>query len=174
MFHTEFPLSGEDKWLVYLTHWTFVVFVAYLVVGAVNTCGPHTRSSKSYGASGHQLALSSVCGRRNFPSLWPLQLQWLLSNVAVPATTTVVLLYWAILWPADPGPPTAMTMHVHLVNALVLIIDQLFHAMPMRLLHIYQPVTYGNLTAVGSQEISQSLTRRVRSMFFDLFLVCFW
>ncbi|GAV08268.1 hypothetical protein RvY_17985 [Ramazzottius varieornatus] len=52
LFHTEFPLSGKDKWLVYLTHWTFVVFVAYLVVCAVNTCGPHTRSSKSYLASG--------------------------------------------------------------------------------------------------------------------------
>ena len=86
--------------------------------------------------------------------LWALKFQWLLWNIAAPATTVVVLLYWSILWPHtkhDPSEnthsPSIMNIHVHLLNGLILLLDQAIHAIPMRLLHVYQPVGYGALYA---------------------------
>jgi hypothetical protein len=40
-----------------------------------------------------------------------------------------------------------MNVHVHLLNGLILLLDQAIHAIPMRLLHVYQPVGYGALYA---------------------------
>lgn len=86
--------------------------------------------------------------------LWALKFQWLLWNIAAPATTVVVLLYWSILWPHtkpkkpdNNNAPSIMNIHVHLLNGLILVLDQAIHAIPMRLLHVYQPVGYGALYA---------------------------
>ncbi|OQV22790.1 putative Type I phosphatidylinositol 4,5-bisphosphate 4-phosphatase-B [Hypsibius exemplaris] len=134
-FSRDYPQSKTDKWMVYLTHWTYLLFTSYLLVSAINAC-----------------AHAASCGRYEHAChTWAFKFQWLLWNIAAPATTVVVLLYWSLLWPnAKPKPtdppthtPSVMNIHVHLLNGLILLLDQAIHAIPMRLLHVYQPVGYG-------------------------------
>lgn len=41
-----------------------------------------------------------------------------------------------------------MNCHVHLVNGVIILIDQAFNAMPMNWLHVYQPMVYGGVYAI--------------------------
>ena len=61
------------------------------------------------------------------------------------------LVFWAVLAPQEPSIITsASTIHVHLINAIVIVIDLWMNAMPMQLLHIYQPVLYGSAYVIFS------------------------
>ncbi|XP_055336588.1 uncharacterized protein LOC129587037 [Paramacrobiotus metropolitanus] len=124
------PVAPGWKWLIFLTHWTYVAFISYLILSAVNVC------------------LNTLCHshkRTTVLGVWSLKLQWFLWNIAAPATISVVILYWSLLYPNTPHNhgPSATNCHVHLVNGIMILFDQALHAMPMHWLHIYQPMLYG-------------------------------
>ncbi|GAV08267.1 hypothetical protein RvY_17984 [Ramazzottius varieornatus] len=129
-----------DRWMIYLTHWTYLLFIFYLLFSALNTCF-------EIGRRGHE--------KQQYLIL--LKIQWVLWNIAAPCTLMVVFLYWFMLWPPDPEKdktwykpgdgPSAITLHVHLINGLILVLDHFLHAQPVNLLHLCHPMIYGCLYA---------------------------
>ncbi|OQV25302.1 hypothetical protein BV898_00985 [Hypsibius exemplaris] len=119
--------STHEKWLIYLTNWTYLFFVSYVVVAAINVL--------------HEVVLKARGVR--LQRTWHFGLQWFLWNVGAPATVVVVILFWAVLVPSDSAiVSSAATVHVHLINGVAILVDLFLHAMPMQLLHMYQPLVY--------------------------------
>ncbi|GAV05869.1 hypothetical protein RvY_15933 [Ramazzottius varieornatus] len=129
-------LSTRVKWLLYLTNWTYLIFLLYLIVTAINVV--------------RELVVKRQ-RRINRRRTWHFAIQWLLWNVGATATIIVCLVFWAFLVPTDRKTAySASTVHVHLINAIVIVIDLWVNAMPMQLLHVYQPMIYGAAYATFS------------------------
>lgn len=76
-----------------------------------------------------------------------MKIQWCAYNVALPSAFLVTLIYWVVLYPLRAGHlsafDTVIDVGVHAINSLLMIIDQYLSATPTRILHVYQPMTYG-------------------------------
>uniref|UniRef100_T1JA59 TNFR-Cys domain-containing protein n=1 Tax=Strigamia maritima TaxID=126957 RepID=T1JA59_STRMM len=74
---------------------------------------------------------------------WLLQFSWLLTNIATPIGICVTVTFWAILYPAQHKYANMENIQLHAVNSVVLLIDFLLVAAPIRMIHIYQPIVFG-------------------------------
>ncbi|GBG59313.1 hypothetical protein CBR_g32326 [Chara braunii] len=69
---------------------------------------------------------------------WSFRLTWFLRNVEASWSFFVFALYWFLVY--EGGEVDALNAHVHGVNFLIMLLDGAVAAMPMRILHFYQPV----------------------------------
>ncbi|XP_055336489.1 protein rolling stone-like isoform X2 [Paramacrobiotus metropolitanus] len=121
----DFTIKPDRKYLIYLTNWTYLLFTLYTIVAAVNCC--------TYREPKHSEA------RKPDRLLWPLRLQWMLWNVGAISTVGVMILYWTLLG----ENLSVFSVHKHMLNGIVIVIDHCFIAMPVHLLHVYQSMVYG-------------------------------
>ncbi|XP_076448329.1 uncharacterized protein LOC143285034 [Babylonia areolata] len=80
---------------------------------------------------------------------WYVQVYWLLSNVIQDMAITVTIIYFGALYSASEGV-TLMDMNMHGVSSIMIVIDVLVSARPVRLAHALYPVLYGVLYVIFS------------------------
>ncbi|XP_065332366.1 protein rolling stone-like [Cloeon dipterum] len=118
-------LTYRAKWLVYLTNWTLAVLTAQAVIAAVL-------------AVEHQL-FRSPKGKMTKLHKW----YWCLNNVGNAAALSITILYWTKIYNKDIHRLDFGNIHGHIMNSVLVVVDLMVTAHPVRLLHFYQPLIFG-------------------------------
>eukprot|EP00899_Mesostigma_viride_P024265 jgi/Mesvir1/5022/Mv02233-RA.2 len=132
------PPDG-GKWLIYLTNVTGILLAAYfcmaLYAAAISTWkGDHGNEDSTTGdalgeGEHHQL----MCSPPHLPLGY--RLVWAHRTAAFTSSALVVLLYWALIHEGNVW--TAINLHMHGVNLVLVLIDLAVSSAPFRLLHIF-------------------------------------
>ncbi len=110
-------------WLIYATNWTAMLLWAYLALAFV------------------AMAVAAQDRRRESTARWVGLGGWVLRDTVAPAAVMVMLLYWALLFPADPHT-NFVDAHLHVINALIILADLWLSRMPFWLLHFPAPLAF--------------------------------
>ena len=141
-------------WPAWLTNWSFLVLSMHLLLSAVialvhtggNDCCRRTivRHTRRFDSP----ILSNDSG--DIP--WYMKLDWVLYNVAAVFAFTVSGIYWFALFPQKhrDQPPSISDIHVHAVNSVVILLEMLLNAIPIRYLHGVYSLVFGGLYAAFS------------------------
>ncbi|GBG63506.1 hypothetical protein CBR_g38574 [Chara braunii] len=109
--------------------------------GGDGGCGGHCVQEKGDGSNCLQVA-----GESSHPKLlelpWVYRMIWVLRNVQASCTFEVFFFFslWAALYSI---PYDALDTQIHCMNFLITLADVALSAIPMRILHFYQPVAVG-------------------------------
>jgi len=104
------------KWLIYLTHWTLLPVCLHLSLGAAGAV-----------TARHSLSRHAAAPQRP----WWLRLHFFAQAVALPNSLIVVVLFWALLYPATPSVARdPLNYFVHGVNFLCMALDALLSSSP--------------------------------------------
>ena len=81
---------------------------------------------------------------------WYLCLLWVLFSTASVFALVVTLGFWALLAPSLPLSflTSTQNLQIHLVNSVLVLMEMCLTAIPIRLLHVLYPVTYGMIYTV--------------------------
>ncbi|XP_033628309.1 protein rolling stone-like [Asterias rubens] len=112
---------------LYLTTLAFIVFIIYLVMAAVVAFLDGFISRKR-----------SIPGMRIRHKL-----QWFLFNTTFSVNVIVVVTYWAVLYSPSENFPVFNNINVHLLTAVISLLDLLLTATPVRYLHVIYPILFG-------------------------------
>jgi len=131
-------IQDHVRWLVYLTNWTLILYTIYYVVLTIFSAYYYFKTRKSEESETNQVFKSSI----------PRTITCFLFDLCFNATLLVTVMYWAFLYKdEDQEGRTAAnefkSINGHLVNFLLLLVDFMFHRIPVRILHALYPVTYG-------------------------------
>ena len=77
---------------------------------------------------------------------WYMKLSWLLFNATISFSVVVTVVYFGALYPmlaAKGYTPGVMDINLHAINSLMVILELLLSAFPVRLLHVVYPFIYG-------------------------------
>lgn len=127
-------LGYNALWLIYSTNWTAMLLWVYLVVACVSlivSAPPAVAAPPDDGVV--------RAGRTLADSLRTVT--WALRDTVAPACVMVTLLYWALLFPSF-GYTNVVDVHLHLVNALIILADLWLSRQPYWLRHFYWPLLY--------------------------------
>lgn len=116
-------------WFIYLTHWGVLLCLSTTILGAiiVTTWHFHPEFSEN---------LKEASG---MPILF--KIYWMLHNSTLVLSIVISLIYWSVLYQGEPIDATnAMT---HITNSVLMFIDLLIVAYPIRLMHVIQPIAFG-------------------------------
>lgn len=111
-------------WPIFLTNWSLVVAVLYLLAATYTTYLAQQLQAKAGAAP--------LC----------VQLTWLLQGLALPTAFFVTVLYWLLVF---DGTVHTETVWVHGVNFLVVLIDVVASRQPICLLHAAYFLAYGSV-----------------------------
>lgn len=139
------PEFNGHVWPAFLTNWSYTVLACYLIVAAVVVIRRTTPAAMSRPAP-----LSM-----NHPELAPsplgnlaidLKTEWCLFAVISNFAFIITFIYFAVLYPHIYAPGQkirAVDFHIHGFNSVVIIIEMMICAFPIRLLHAIYPMIYG-------------------------------
>lgn len=117
-------------WLLYATNWTATFLWVHLVLACL-AMAVAIRTSDS-GLDGHrQSKVASCLGVAS----------WIIRDTVAPAAVMVTLLYWLLLFPIFRYT-TFVDVHLHLLNALIILADLWLSRLPYWLLHFPAPMAY--------------------------------
>ena len=141
--------SGNPKFFIYLTNWSIVLWVIYLLFAAASATFksvvvqyPSTDTSTS--AHPELIEVSQgCCGIEDDGTSWYQKIQWLLSTLGTVVALSVLVLYWAVIYDRDTAEVDGVNANTHLTNGLVAIFDIWFSGTPVRILHLVYPILYG-------------------------------
>mmetsp|Transcript_3465 Transcript_3465/g.6575 ORF Transcript_3465/g.6575 Transcript_3465/m.6575 type:complete len:241 (+) Transcript_3465:172-894(+) len=105
------------KWFVYLTHWGVLLELTYLGFRAFTTWKSQLETPEQ---------------GPEFP--WFVKATWLLRNITLPATFTIFLLYWVMVFEPSRGVK-AISVVTHGANFLVMVVDAALVSSPFLLVH---------------------------------------
>ncbi|CAK1540213.1 unnamed protein product [Leptosia nina] len=127
-------------WLTYLTHWG-ITLVFCMTISALSVSVVATRRKLPDDCDG------------NLP--WYVSLYWLMYNVALTAAMSITFLYWNFLYvPKNDGNVNMFLLDLatHCFNACIVFTEFIACRTPLRLHHIYQPMTaafcYASFTGI--------------------------
>lgn len=152
--------SGKDKqggrFLIYLSNWGFLVWVTYLLSAAVAvtvnfirawTCNnavyfSRRRSSVLVESDPPTTAACCSCQRRLDNTNCCDKLTWFLFLIGAEAAVIIAILFWTTEY-NFAGATSSMSIHLHLVNAVVALIDLWVSGVPVFLLHFVYVQVFG-------------------------------
>jgi len=73
---------------------------------------------------------------------------WFLASVVPCVAFLVCVLYWALVFEPENGPPEALSVVMHGGNFVLVIIDLLLCRQPFYIAHVYLPMVFGALYAL--------------------------
>ncbi|AIE47766.1 hypothetical protein pesp035 [Peridroma alphabaculovirus] len=113
----------RDYW-IYYSHWSLVLLLFMFLLGANTSlrCLLHQGNAYDIG-----------CGAR-----W----QWLLFNVACTANIVSSIVYFVITFTYKGARKNEVNHVVHTFNSLLVVVELINTAVPVRLHHVYQPLAY--------------------------------
>ncbi|XP_036232415.2 protein rolling stone isoform X2 [Bactrocera oleae] len=125
----------EGKWFIYLTNWGFLLCMYTSVFGAILVT----------------IFYYSKDNVRVPP--WALKLYWASYITTLSVATTITFLYWIFIFPSYFRTPLdVFNLWEHAFNSILMILDHMLVAFPVRLLHFVYPVCmgliYGMFTAI--------------------------
>ncbi|XP_038049362.1 protein rolling stone-like isoform X2 [Patiria miniata] len=164
------PLYGgadnKAKWLIYVSNWSFLFLILYTLTMAVGNVYYHaTRGCKNArvgtdvdpeSGSGYDrgIPMSSVDSPRGTPSSgsdsgepleplpWYFKMAWFLQTIAFTAALFVALLFYILVFNPAEDVLHVYNFHVHGVNLIIVVLDIILSATPMRVLHLIYPSSY--------------------------------
>lgn len=167
------------SWPVYLTNWTYLMLALYLTWHAVGTLIFLCTGPVSIGQSpSREMHKNMFMELQTYPSLWggndyetingkdeeqPVNIRlhqlpwyfkitWVLYNVVSSAAVMVTAVFFIFLWPMlnQGGGIDMMNLQLHGINSVIIIIEHLLSAVPVRLYHCVFPLIYGLLYVLFS------------------------
>lgn len=128
--HTATAHEADVAWLIYLTNWTLLFELVYLVLAATLTCVARYPNNHS---------LVVVAKGEQTP--WFARLAYAMQSVTYIASFFVFILYWVLVY--DGSGTSALSIVTHGVNFLVAFVDFLIAGLPFKLVHVWAPLVYG-------------------------------
>ncbi|XP_059472181.1 protein rolling stone-like [Neocloeon triangulifer] len=123
----EWPQSliHRAKWFIYLTNWTLMILTAQALIAAVL-------------AVEHQLfpPQGKSAGKMTNLHKW----YWFLNNLCNVGSPAITLLFWTSVYNKDIHRLDFGNIHGHVMNTVLVVVDLMVTAHPVRLLHFYQPM----------------------------------
>lgn len=117
--------TGIGYWFTKLTHWSALLELAYLTVGAYTT-GMIVLSPEG----------TPALTRKN---PWFVVCTMVLQNIMMPISFMVFLLYWTLVF---SGSYSAISVLTHGVNFAVMIFDALINRQPLSIVQVVLPVSF--------------------------------
>ena len=140
-------ISGVgSKFFIYLTNWGFIVWNAYLFAAVASTTLNFYRTfSVSTDVAKHdsELSLHSTnneycnCGRSGNIT-WKEKIQWALFTISTEFAVSISILFWIYF-----SEVNLYSLHVHMINGIVAILDLWITGIPIRLLHVAYVLLFG-------------------------------
>ena len=146
--------SQQAKYLIYLTNWGFIVLNAYFIVSAVSvllSCALH----RHYTTSSAVPTLTDTREERRLSCSEPLLqmvngLHWILGIIGGEFAVGVTILFWTFF--NDPSlfrySFSAESLHVHMLNGIVALIDIWVTGLPFRILHVVYSMMFASTYVV--------------------------
>ncbi|XP_071804654.1 uncharacterized protein [Asterias amurensis] len=153
--------DSKAKWLIYVSNWSFLVLIMYLITFAIGNIYYHFKNgcrSTSDGvdpemgeenpegipmgtkpSGGHPAEYPSVSPPSPVP--WYFKFAWFLQSMAFTSGLFVALNFYILVFNPATDTLSAYNFHVHGVNLIIIVIDILLVATPMRVLHAIYPMT---------------------------------
>ena len=168
IFFTGFdPLSGEEKYFIFLTNWIFFAWTLYCIWASVSVtitfiqvfaCKKEVgyEDIEGGGPCNHELLIderpAGCCGIAGNKIYWHQRILWVLHAAAVHTSIYVVILFWGLLYDpdADFNYWSFVNLVTHLVTGVLAIIEIYLTAVPSRLLHFIYPFIFAGTYIVFS------------------------
>ncbi|XP_055301375.1 protein rolling stone-like [Sitodiplosis mosellana] len=115
---------------IYLTHWGILINMVVGVFGAILVTVWHFHSDFK----------ENVLKNSEMPTAF--KIYWALHNIALITSFAVTIIYWSILH-NDKIPLNAPNILSHAMNSVIMFLDILIVAYPLRLYHVIQPICFG-------------------------------
>ncbi len=140
--------TADARWFIYLTNWSIVGFNIYLILAALSvttkfvsvhifkTADVEESRSTQYNFD----KPIGCCGYGNNRLSWYQMIHWASFSVFGEIALAILILFWSILY--SGGPVGAVSIHHHLVNGVLIVVDLLFFGVPVSLLHVIYPVSF--------------------------------
>ena len=147
--------SGRPKFFIYLTNWSIILWVIYLLFAAASATFKsiilqYPYSDARTSAQPELIEVSQgCCGIESDQTSWYQKIHWLLSTVGTSVALSVVVLYWVAIYDEDQEVD-GVNANTHLTNGIVAVFDIWFSGTPVRILHFVYPILYGAAFAVFS------------------------
>ncbi|GAB6021151.1 hypothetical protein CHUAL_003782 [Chamberlinius hualienensis] len=151
--------GGFSKWFIYLTNWSFGILVlqTYLLIWPVVRRKPSQTLQYDVSVEVMLNATGTVNEIKSFENEetnnkklgFLHKLMWICDNIASTMAIGVTVVFWACLFDRQQ-PPSLVTIHTHGINAVYVLLDQLFCRRPRHLSHFYQPIIFGVVYVIFS------------------------
>ncbi|KAJ8735755.1 hypothetical protein PYW07_007375 [Mythimna separata] len=130
--------APNPYWLIYLTNWGLLLDVGMLICGIIVSL---------------EVIYNKPYDIKELP--WYASLYWAVFNIAITLSIMITSLYWLLLY--DPNLREEMgarafwlDVSTHGITSVVCLAELLLSRTPVRLLHLYQPLSMGLWYAVFS------------------------
>ena len=156
------PTFLGHVWPVFLTSWAYVMLVSYLILSAIVSlcrCKDKPAASSlptiSDKANCHlnpkhpeDTSVTVVTTSYQDNRLpWDIKIEWILFAVGSNSALFVSLMYFSVVYPYLHGGTdyiiNGIDLHFHGLNSLVVIVDLMLSAFPVRLLHVIYTIMFG-------------------------------
>lgn len=145
------PTFNGHVWPAFLTNWSYTVLTVYLFVAAGVVIRRNGGSVSTDRPPSLQAQKPEQDRNVDRPLPMDLKIEWALFAIVSNFSFIVTLIYFAILYPVIYGEknnPTgksilAVDLHIHGINSVVVLMEMLISAYPVRLLHCVYPIAYG-------------------------------
>ena len=140
-FIAKWPLSTEiPSSLFHLTTWGFTSYNMYLLIAAVSTTVSYyftcKRDERDFSRE-DDFAIKKPSGYSGYAEnkiRWYQMIHWLFFTIGSELAIVIMILYWSLLY--RPGHTLdGFTLHVHLINGLVALLDLWVSGIPVNFLH---------------------------------------
>ncbi|XP_074654578.1 protein rolling stone-like, partial [Tubulanus polymorphus] len=158
-----YSLSKSLYFMITLTTWSFLILALHLLLAFINSSCRVLREKRSCFRRPRdesdpfslEMAESScstpertvdgsevdIVSSHTIP--WNFKLDWLLYSICSVAAIMVTTVYYALLFPTGQQAPSVRDINVHIMNSVIVFLEILLAAYPVRLLHFIYPVSYG-------------------------------
>lgn len=124
--------DGSTKWPIYLTNWGFTICMIQALLACI------------------MLTVCCVTRKKQWQDsvlkIYPVY--WLLNVVATPVAFTITVIYWSLIYNAEHASLDAMNFLVHGVNSLLMLLDLLVVAHPVKIFHFLYPLALSLIYAI--------------------------
>lgn len=159
-------------WPVWLTNWTYLALTCHLVLAAVicivYTCqynsffvrtpcvvaenqARYTRGYDGFSIEDRAGRVVPSVSRSDIP--WYMKVNWVLFNIVAIGAPMVTVVYFVALYPQiykDGGQIGPEDLNLHLMNSVLVLLEIIFAAYPVRIFHAFHVVIFGILYGIFS------------------------
>ncbi|XP_049831522.1 protein rolling stone-like isoform X1 [Schistocerca gregaria] len=127
------------KWLIYLTNWGITMCTIQAIVALVIVSIAKLKEK-------HQV--SAEAGTDTMPLHY--KIYWAIHTIATTAAVCITISYWSVVYKPGQHPLDAVNILTHAMNGIMMTIDLLIIAHPLRIGHMYLPLFFAFVYVIFS------------------------
>lgn len=116
---------------IYFTTWSVIQCLLTNLLAAILVTIWHLQPEYA----GKLLSSESICN--------PFNIYWAMHVLSLVSSILVTIIYWWFIYEANVDSLNAANILTHILNCICMFTDLLIVAHPLRLLHVFLPITYG-------------------------------